>query len=208
MAEAWLARGSAYYLTGNLEKALADLDQARRLDPGDAETLGVIAAARQKVEAQKAAAAKPVVEAPKPVEPVVVAAAVEPSKPAPAVAAAKAPVAEQPKPVTAKGLEREGRDLLAQSDFDGAVAAFSAAIAKDPKLASAWNGRGYAKMRKADYKGAIEDYTAAIQRNVNYANAYKNRAAAFRMLGNKAMADEDTEMANELHSKLPANVAR
>ena len=53
-------------------------------------------------------------------------------------------------------------------------------------------------MRLADYKGAIEDYTQAIKTNPNYANAYRNRAAAFRALGNTAMADEDTEMAKAL----------
>ena len=53
-------------------------------------------------------------------------------------------------------------------------------------------------MRIADYSGAVDDFTAAIRLNPNYANAYRNRAAAFRALGNAAMAAEDTDMAKAL----------
>jgi tetratricopeptide (TPR) repeat protein len=192
MAEAWLARGSAYYLNGSFEFAVRDLARARQLAPQDTEIAGVYASALRKLGERRAVPVA-VVEAPKQ-EPAVV---VEKPKPVAEVVAG----VEKPKPAgptTAKGWQEEGRLLAARNDFKGAIAAYSRAIELNPKLSMAWNGRGYARMRLADYKAAVEDFTGAIRVNPSYANAYRNRAAAFRAMGNTAMAGEDSEMAKEL----------
>jgi tetratricopeptide (TPR) repeat protein len=196
MAEAWLARGSAYYLNGNYELAIRDLTRARALAPNDSEIAGVFASARKKLADQRAPKPEPE-PAPAPAPVVIAEAPKPPPPPAPKPEPKPKPV-EKPKPQTAANWQDEGRRLAAANDFKGAIAAYSSAIEMNTKLPLAWNGRGYAHMRLAKYKEAVDDFTGAIKLNPNYANAYRNRAAAFKALGNAAMAAEDTDMAKAL----------
>jgi tetratricopeptide (TPR) repeat protein len=56
----------------------------------------------------------------------------------------------------------EGRKHTRAGDLDEAIAAFDKAIALDAKLAQAFSGRGYAKLRKGDHEGAKKDCEKAL----------------------------------------------
>jgi tetratricopeptide (TPR) repeat protein len=56
----------------------------------------------------------------------------------------------------------EGRGLSRRGDFPAAIAAFDAAIAADARLAVAWSGRGYARLRAGDLAQARTDLEKAL----------------------------------------------
>jgi tetratricopeptide (TPR) repeat protein len=95
----------------------------------------------------------------------------------------------------------KARGLLQDEHFAEAIEQFTEALKRDPSLALAYNGRGYAKTRLRRYAEAIKDFDEAIRLNPNYANAYVNRSAARRLLGDKAGADADQAKAREALQK-------
>lgn len=64
-------------------------------------------------------------------------------------------------------------------------------LAKYPRVASAYNNRGYAIASAGNIEGAIADYTEAIRIDPAYAEAYSNRGNAYGARGDfeKAIAD-------------------
>ena len=58
---------------------------------------------------------------------------------------------------------KKGRAATRTGDYEGAIAAFDAAIGKDEKLAVAWSGRGFAKLKKGDLDGAKTDFEQAVK---------------------------------------------
>jgi tetratricopeptide (TPR) repeat protein/serine/threonine protein kinase len=82
--------------------------------------------------------------------------------------------------------------LAAKRDWTGAVAAYDKAVELDPKLLSAWHGRGIAY---CDHLGkpdkAVEDFTKAIELNSKYTSAWHNRGIAYNKMGqyDKAVLD-------------------
>jgi tetratricopeptide (TPR) repeat protein len=80
-------------------------------------------------------------------------------------------------------------DLL--GEYDNAIMDYSQAIKLDPNEAAAYNGRGNSYNSKGDYDKAIADYGQAIKMNPNYALAYNNRGISHGSKGDhdKAIAD-------------------
>ena len=64
------------------------------------------------------------------------------------------------------------------NDYRGAITDCIEAIRLDPNDAIAYNGRGYAKNSLNDYRGAITDYNEAIRLDPSFAIAYHNRGYA------------------------------
>jgi len=196
LPEIWYARGSAYYLLGDFDKARDDLAQALRLRPDYTEASDVLKKTEAKLaEALKAAEEPTPVEA-KPPEPEVKPATaptivppVEPARePAPPQPPPK-PVARVQKPVapgSAAQHDLKGRTLTASGNYDEAIAELTEAIRLQSDFARAYNARGYVYLLKRDYQHALADLDEAIRLDPNYANAIQNRGMALRGLGKKA----------------------
>ncbi len=63
-------------------------------------------------------------------------------------------------------------------DFNGAIASYDLAIARNPYSAAAYTDRGGARHDLGDLAGAVADYDLAIALNPNLAEAYVNRGIA------------------------------
>ncbi|GHT85537.1 hypothetical protein FACS1894137_09940 [Spirochaetia bacterium] len=88
-----------------------------------------------------------------------------------------------------------------KKDYDREIADYTEAIRLDPNYAYAYNNRGVAYGNKKDYDREIGDYTEAIRINPNLAEAYNNRGWAWEQKGNKAKADADYAKARQLGYK-------
>ena len=88
-----------------------------------------------------------------------------------------------------------GEDKYQKGDYQGAIAAYTQAIALNPKYAPAYNNRGIARSKLGDNKGAVADYNQALQINPNYAKAYYNRGNARSDLGDNQGAVADYNQA-------------
>ena len=128
LAEAWLARGSAYYLLGRYEEAFSDLDQAAKLAPDNQEIQTVRAKAREEVNRKAAAQAlerqktlallsgrEQTRNSPSRPQPAVVVPSAEPA-PLPKV---EAPRKQDHK--TAETHNKRGRELLQQKKYAEAI---------------------------------------------------------------------------------------
>lgn len=88
--------------------------------------------------------------------------------------------------ITTTGKEATGKALeylisakrkYQQQDYRGAVSDYDRAIAIDPKLAQAYNNRGFVKAGQLqDYRGGLADMNRAIALDPKLADAYRNRA--------------------------------
>lgn len=85
-------------------------------------------------------------------------------------------------PASARGLVKEGKQLMSRNKVDAAVESFTRAIELSPNYAEAYVERGMAKRAKGDLAGSIEDYEKAgsinpksIEGNRFIAQAYNNR---------------------------------
>jgi tetratricopeptide (TPR) repeat protein len=84
-----------------------------------------------------------------------------------------------------------GNAYLSKGNYDRAMADYSEAIRLDPKYATAFSNRGDSQYRKGDYDRALLDLDEAIRLNPRYAIAYNNRGNAYNRKGDHdhAMAD-------------------
>ena len=72
-----------------------------------------------------------------------------------------------------------GDALTKKRDYDGAIAAFSAAHDADPDNVNYVNSRGIAYMNKGDDEHALADYDLCLRMQPNFASAYSNRGLIF-----------------------------
>lgn len=171
-------RGLAWYARGDYGKAIADFDEAIRLDPTNASHYNNRAAARLgKGEDERAIA--DFTEAIR----------LDPSNAAAyygrglarhsrrdldgAIADDDRAISLRPKFQRAynnRGLVRHDK-----GEYDKAVADFNEAIRLDPEDAVAYNNRGNAREAKGEPDLALADYSEAIQLDPKYAKAYNNR---------------------------------
>ena len=101
--------------------------------------------------------------------------------------------------VMAGTLVNRGLMLAAAGRTDAAMADYDAAIAQDPRLASAYITRGAAQLHAGRYDAARADFTQAIALGGdNQHLAYFNRGEAYESTGNLVAAYHDYRMAQQL----------
>jgi S1-C subfamily serine protease len=98
---------------------------------------------------------------------------------------------------------QKGTDLLKAGELDQAIVELTAAIALDPKNASAYYNRGIAYRKKGELDKAISDYNKAIELDPKYAWAYNNRGNAYVDKDELDKAISDYNKAIELDPKYP-----
>jgi tetratricopeptide (TPR) repeat protein len=88
--------------------------------------------------------------------------------------------------------------------LDEAIADYSWIIAKDPKLAEAWDLRGNCYLRKGEFAKGAEDYSQVIKLQPDRWEAWNGRAAAYFHLQrwDRSVADysKAIELAPEVHT--------
>jgi tetratricopeptide (TPR) repeat protein len=91
-----------------------------------------------------------------------------------------------------------GNDLYVAGDMDGAIKAFSDAVALWPLFAEAYDNRGLAYRRKGAFDKAIADHSKAIELRPRMSDAYCNRGTAYRAAGRRDLALKDYDTALSL----------
>lgn len=99
---------------------------------------------------------------------------------------------------TAQDLYNQGRDLLQQNNYQGAVDAFSRAIGIDPSMAQAYVGRATAYVYENNTQAALQDYNQALQMTPELAEALYNRGVLLAQTGDAQGAIRDLQRAAEL----------
>ncbi|WP_341524797.1 tetratricopeptide repeat protein [Nostoc sp. UHCC 0302] len=94
-------------------------------------------------------------------------------------------------------------------DKQGAIADFNFVLKINPNFAPAYSNRGLARYDLGDKQGAIADHNLALKINPNYAFAYYNRGLAHYELGDKQGAIADYNLALKINPNIaPAYVNR
>ena len=88
-----------------------------------------------------------------------------------------------------------------QGDVDRAIVDYNEAIRLDPKFAQAYSSRGLAYYQKGDFDRAIANYGEAIRLDPKYAQAYFNRGVANLYAGRLPKALADLGQSSELNPK-------
>jgi tetratricopeptide (TPR) repeat protein len=100
-------------------------------------------------------------------------------------------------PKNALAYHNRGNVYSNKKDHDRAIADYNRTISLDPKYVSAYNGRGNAHRAKGELDRAITDYDHAIALDPKYALAYYNRGIAYydKKDYDRAIADYDQAIA-------------
>lgn len=204
-AALYAARAEAYAAVGDQPRALADKNEALRLDPTIIAVLDRKPAPAPEVAPVPPPAREPTVVTPPPAAPKAQPAKAPPAT-APAVVATAAPPVAAAPPVTptdasADAHYQRAKALINDKKYAEAVTAMNEAIKAQPKNAIYFNTRGYARYLAKDAKGAVQDYDEAIKINPDYLNATHNRSVARRAAGDIAGADADKKREAELTPK-------
>jgi tetratricopeptide (TPR) repeat protein len=95
-----------------------------------------------------------------------------------------------------------GNVFLARGEYDRALEEYNKSIRSNPKYAFAYHNRGLVWQDKREYDKAIEDYSEALRLDPAYANAYNNRGRAWFAKREYDKAIEDYNEATRLDPKL------
>ena len=96
-----------------------------------------------------------------------------------------------------------GDTMMKKRDYDGAIAAFSAAHDNDPEHIGYINSRGIAYSNKGDEERALADYDLCLKLRPNFASAYNNRGLIFMRRGDYERAFEEFNTAIKYPSNNP-----
>ncbi len=91
-----------------------------------------------------------------------------------------------------------GIDLNRMSRYADAIGEFNQALATNPKLSGALNGRGYAYFNSGDSGKALTDLNAAIEDDPKLSSAYVTRGIVFSSMGEQQRAVDDLTNATRL----------
>ena len=106
-------------------------------------------------------------------------------------------------PKYATAFHNRGNAYGAKGDNDRAIADYNEAIRLDPKFAMAFNNRGTAYSDKGDNDRAIADYNEAIRLDPKDATAFNNRGNVYDHKGDNDRAIADYNEAIRLDPKFP-----
>jgi tetratricopeptide (TPR) repeat protein len=101
----------------------------------------------------------------------------------------------------APAYNNRGNAYNSKGDLDHAIADYNEAIRLDAKNAPAYNNRGNAYKKKGDLDHAITDYNEAIRLDAKYAGTYNDRGNAYNSKGDLDHAIADYNEAIRLDSK-------
>ena len=104
-------------------------------------------------------------------------------------------------PKYAYAYNNRGNVYYNQGKYDLAIADYNQAIQLNPKFAKAYNNRGKTYKSQGKYDLAIADYNQAIQLNPKYAYAYYSRGLTYQAKRNIAKAISDFEKAADLYKQ-------
>ncbi len=88
-----------------------------------------------------------------------------------------------------------GDTLVKERDYDGAIAAYSAAHEIAPQNANIVNARGIAYSYKGEYERALADYDLSLQLRPTFSSAYNNRGLIFMRRGEFQRALDEFNLA-------------
>jgi tetratricopeptide (TPR) repeat protein len=107
-------------------------------------------------------------------------------------------------PNDAVAYNNRGNSYDRKGDYDKAIMEYSQAIKLDPNFGGAYYNRGGSYNSKRDYDKAIADYSQAIKLDPNDADAYSNRGGSYADKGDYDKAIGDCNQAIKLN---PNNAA-
>lgn len=84
--------------------------------------------------------------------------------------------------------------------WENSITLFDDIIKKEPKLALAYNQRGWAKVQAGNIKGGMDDFTRAIEVDSTYAQGYNNRGSYRKEVKDYSGALDDLNTAIRLDS--------
>ena len=93
-----------------------------------------------------------------------------------------------------------GDTLSKKRDYDGAIAAFSAAHDADPDNVNYLNSRGIAYNNKGDEEHALADYDLCLQIRPNFSSAHNNIGGIYMRKGELQRALDEFNLAVKLNS--------
>jgi tetratricopeptide (TPR) repeat protein len=105
-------------------------------------------------------------------------------------------------PTDAFAFCHRGVALTRKGDLAAALADYSKAIRLCPAYASAHYNRGLVHLVQGRLQESLADLTETIRLNPGFTKAYASRATCYHRLGDRAMADADRAMAEELTTGL------
>jgi tetratricopeptide (TPR) repeat protein len=105
------------------------------------------------------------------------------------------------KPDFADAYNNRGIAHASMGDSDRAIADYTSAIRLDPKFALAYNNRGLEYRDKGEYAAAVTDFSTAIEIDFRYANAFRNRGSAYISMGDYDRAIPDFTTALSIKPK-------
>jgi len=98
-------------------------------------------------------------------------------------------------PPRAFALAYRGDSLVKKRDYDGAIAAYSAAHEIAPQNPNIINARGIAYSNKGDDERALADYDLSLQLRPTFSSAYNNRGLIFMRRGEFQRALDEFNLA-------------
>jgi tetratricopeptide (TPR) repeat protein len=92
---------------------------------------------------------------------------------------------------------------LYEDQYDQAISDFNKAIEIDPRLAHAYNNRGWAYMKKWRYDQAISDFDKTIEIDPKFVEAYYYRAIVYFLVEEYEKSLVDAIKAQQLGYQIP-----
>jgi tetratricopeptide (TPR) repeat protein len=122
------------------------------------------------------------------------------AEPAARLAACEAVIADDniPKRLRASAFSVRGEALMKKSDYDGAIAAYSAAVEIAPDNSNFINSRGLAYSAKGDDEHALADYALSSKLDPEFSSPHNNRALIFMRQGDMQRALSELDSAVDL----------